>query len=521
MPSGQPVTPTGAKKGEDKPAEFDAAKMDESIKARLRNAGNSESDTHTDVCTAEALQDEIRRLTQCNLTLRDRLNDSISAIGCLQIENTELNEQIALLNSQNSDITNQVRELQVQLDMAKTDSHASNKQFTSPKSNDDKIVVLRSEKASLEKHVSTMTNQMKNYDLKVTALENEITILQNKNCTLQSQTEELRNENKALDFNLAKTHELLEDERILSADLMMKIDNPGKADGDSIEETPSVVFISDRDNSELSNKLKACSLHCEFLQVENIKVLAKTLSADMPPVLTHADHLVMLMGTSEMLDNTDGYTIAMGIIRVSKMAHDKLKIPVSVFQMPPVADPKIIATVALVNAKLQGYFSQMTNEQLSLIELKSKMNRHLKSQILDENGFSLSGLGIEMLTAAMTEQISPVKVKKAVIAGKNEQSSDETITEFFKIPEDCVGLIIGNKGSTIRAIQEMSDTQISIQYFKKGSEESAVAALITGTASKRNVAKTEIERLITEKKEKQTKRPQGDKTETPPSKRNK
>jgi polyribonucleotide nucleotidyltransferase len=124
-----------------------------------------------------------------------------------------------------------------------------------------------------------------------------------------------------------------------------------------------------------------------------------------------------------------------------------------------------------------------------------------------------------MLTAAMTEQISPVKVKKAVIAGKNEQSSDETITEFFKIPEDCVGLIIGNKGSTIRAIQEMSDTQISIQYFKKGSEESAVAALITGTASKRNVAKTEIERLITEKKEKQTKRPQGDKTETPPSKR--
>jgi hypothetical protein len=260
-------------------------------------------------------------------------------------------------------------------------------------------------------------------------------------------------------------------------------------------------------------------MHCDFLKVDSIKDLAKTVTTDTPQALLRADHLILLIGTNEMLNGSDGYSTAMAIIRLSKTAQEKLKIPISIFQMPPVADPKHIATVALINAKLRSAASQSASCQINVIELKTKMSTHLKSQILSDNGLSLSSQGVDLLISAMTDQVSPVKCKKHE---KDGQLADENvITEFYKIPEDCVGLIIGNKGATIRAIQEHSSTQISIQYFKKTSDDAVVAALITGTSVRRNTAKSEICRLIQEKKEKQSKRPLGDKFDNPPPKKNK
>ena len=219
----------------------------------------------------------------------------------------------------------------------------------------------------------------------------------------------------------------------------------------------------------------------------------------------------MFLGTADITKSKESHQVAQRLIRSMKLLQDKIDTPVSIINLPPMTAPRHISATAVINSKLKS-----TDLRAQVVDIKDRMQSFLKDQLIGEDGFSLTEVGIKAIISAISEDVRPVKSdrsKSDIAKDTVHLGSDEVIEEVVRIPEESVGRIIGNKGVTIRSLQENSSTTINIQSFSRNGE-TFYAAFVKGNFNQRATAKHEIRQLIASKG---VKRPSSDRSNTPPS----
>ena len=134
---------------------------------------------------------------------------------------------------------------------------------------------------------------------------------------------------------------------------------------------------------------------------------------------------------------------------------------VAIVQLMPMMDQRKLTSIALLNSKLQ----RLSADSYEIITTKEKCSGHLKSQLLQADGYTMTSTAGTILSEALTEQLVVVKSTKTQKATHTVNTVDDDVQEVVFIPEESVGLIIGNKGGNIRSLQSKSGAQISIINF--------------------------------------------------------
>ena len=347
-----------------------------------------------------------------------------------------------------------------------------------------RIAQLEAEVTELQQMRIDLTSQLGTSGAEVTKLEQE-------RHKLSSMNDDLKSENDALTKDLEHAKELLEDEKALAADLLNRLDVAPVLDD------KTALLITDRNDdglfTMLRNRLGECKL--ETRVVDSISDLANMLTNSTPGIDLKnyvCDKIMLLMGTNEILADEDGQMVASKLFRTAKLILDKLDVPVCLFQLPPMTDTKRLTSIALFNSRLQRLGLDV-DQPVEVVTTKDRFSSHLKSQLLTGDGLTMSPLAHKVFCDAVIEQVKIEKLERKPPMSTSGLP-DEEIQEALMIPEDCVGSIIGNKGATVRSIQNNSGAQISVINFKR-KENTYYAALISGNQASRSAAKREINNL--------------------------
>ena len=348
-----------------------------------------------------------------------------------------------------------------------------------------RIAQLEAEVTELQQMRIDLTSQLGTSGAEVTKLEQE-------RHKLSSMNDDLKSENDALTKDLEHAKELLEDEKALAADLLNRLDVAPVLDD------KTALLITDRNDdglfTMLRNRLGECKL--ETRVVDSISDFANMLTNSTPGIDLKnyvCDKIMLLMGTNEILADEDGQMVASKLFRTAKLILDKLDVPVCLFQLPPMTDTKRLTSIALFNSRLQRLGLDV-DQPVEVVTTKDRFSSHLKSQLLTGDGLTMSPLAHKVLCDAVIEQVKIEKLERKPPMSTSGLP-DEEIQEALMIPEDCVGSIIGNKGATVRSIQNNSGAQISVINFKR-KENTYYAALISGNQASRSAAKGEINSMI-------------------------
>ena len=322
--------------------------------------------------------------------------------------------------------------------------------------------------------------------------EQRIRDLENDNQKLKSKNDELEGDKDALAQELEKTKEFLCDEKALSADLLNRLDDSSLSSSATL---PSLLLVTD--NEDFANALadRPSNWKTEVKICKSIKDIADDISNDTNfSNLTRFDKILLLLGTTEMLQNEDGHRVANNIVRLTKLITEKLNMPVAIVQHPPMRDQKKFTAVTLMNSRLQRQLLSGDINKCEVISIQDKCNSHLKSQLIQDDGYSLTSLGLKIVLDAVADQLI-VEVRDKPDSKSNCAHHDENIQEAVAIPDEVVGAIIGNKGSNIRTMQNKTDTQITIVQILKR-DKKAYMALVMGDSQGRQAAKEEINTII-------------------------
>jgi hypothetical protein len=319
--------------------------------------------------------------------------------------------------------------------------------------------------------------------------------------------EELVNKKKQIE-ELIIMKSKLQKKEVVVRDLMGRLETKGAGNDTNCGETgtkPRVLYICEKTMTGIANQVDNKGAVCDrFTGVDSLTGLLSTMDREehRQKIFSY-DRVVMLLGTNDIKEGTNGYSLFTTLTMVVKQLRE-LDVEIAIIQLPPPLDAKYITDVAIYNMKLQDL-----SETSLIVDIEECFNMILTSKVYRKDGKTLEPESITLIVKEINKQLpaptkrnkEPLKVEadrkplKDVSNFQNSQQKDETNKEVMPIDPLKSGLIIGTGGCNIRAMQAKSGTHIKIIDYEKNGKPTK-GALITGSAENIQVAKSLIIDLI-------------------------
>ncbi len=444
----------------------------------------------------------------------------------LENENLILNEDVKNLTTKNNDLEQEITELN------ETTSSLNKKLKDANTTNSD----LKEEIKELNNQVTTITNDK-------STLEGEKKDLNKKLKELETKESQLRNSNDLQLKDLITSKDQIKQYKVQIEDLMKRLRNKPATTNDDTEDSAEALFIVDAewDHDKLSIMKKGAKW--DWISIKSVRVLRDRIEDLIETQkLYKYDKVVILLGHGDIREGVEGFDLFNLMKKIVKVL-DEMELQVTICQLPPL--------MGTLGTDVQIFNSCLDNlENIEIISLEKATERVAYSKIVSDEGV-VSEWGLNMIKDCINEQLTKPIIRKnkenrkppthpapKVITEKDKNKKsykdalEENIAEsdspaseqeleedsesdlerdgkgYMKINPDHAGLIIGQMGSTIRAIQAKSRTKISLDYKTVDGELTKVA-IIYGTEEGIENAKKRIRQLVAkeEKKNKSLKRP--------------
>lgn len=347
------------------------------------------------------------------------------------------------------------------------------------------------------------------------AVEQEIVVLKRK-----LQVEKDAKKMAVNDLIAVKTKLVKKDD--LAKDLMRRLDLMSQDDSWPNQDDPKLLIITD---NYLENMLHELTFNGKISWdklvlkngVDNLSTILQ--DDDERKTVYRYEKVLLIVGFSDIMTGGDGFTTANKVSQaVPRLA--ELQVQISIVQLPPVTGNKSV-DIDVFNMKIDS-----VSKEAQIIKTEHAFETIDMDEIVNIDG-ELKPAAFSLMAKAIAKQLKmppkwekePYKFldkpfmkrklktqkklseeprhkpfEKSSMHSKSENSEDdeESIREILPILKKYTGLVIGNKGTNIRKIQEETDTKMQVIDWD---EEKAV--LIKGSDSAQiQCAKRKIEDLI-------------------------
>jgi hypothetical protein len=323
---------------------------------------------------------------------------------------------------------------------------------------------------------------------------------------------ELIGEKTSVEFALDTVQTLLKEKEEENEKLYVKVDTleqQTNAQPDVTQYKPKILLmtneqigmaISDHiDNDEMDIIWKVTTditTADELREAANDKEVIKSFQ--------EYDELISMLGTDDIISNTrSGTQVFNDMIRAITLMNEKTKITVKMAQIPPMS-----GQYAIEQGAFNRRVASSTVNTIPCVLINSVLGGLIKAKLLESDHHSLTEYGIKSCVEALTKLTDKpttdkkVRNRESVVADEDEDDEDEEdeeeedgITELYEFHEDYAGSVIGKAGSTIRPIQEETETYIYLTYWSYY-ENVKHGAVIVGARNGIKVAKERIQSVV-------------------------
>ena len=197
------------------------------------------------------------------------------------------------------------------------------------------------------------------------------------------------------------------------------------------------------------------------------------------------DMILLMLGREDILAGDEGYRL---ISHVEKLLDkfNEYEVPITVCQILPIKDRKRKTDYNILNRKL-------ANLNGSVVNLTELLKNKTDTEIFAHHKITIKTEVLTDIASMITSQIGvpTIRDKRPIGSGNDLNDDSEEVSEFLSIQAKYAGVIVGEEGTAVQAIQKKTKTSVQvIKYYFHDILKHAV--VITGTRSRILAAKIEI-----------------------------
>ncbi len=246
------------------------------------------------------------------------------------------------------------------------------------------------------------------------------------------------------------------------------------------------------------NVHSVCDLKNEFVNQKFINTLSEY------------HKVVIMLGILDIKNGVQAQAVFTNLIQSLRMIKSKIDIAIDVLHIPQISAKGKNYDVDIFNLRLTN---MKTENRVEILKFDVLFNQPRYKVIDGKDGYTLLPEGAKIIASNINSKLiipeskAVLKENKETISatpkiGKrdevdqytSEDEEEQKIIEILTVPEDLIGKIIGEPGTTIKSIIAKSKAFIKIDTFKERSIERD-GAYITGTRESVTKAKEMIQRI--------------------------